>query len=107
MSHYSEHLGWLEYPTENEANELIGQINLCMGFPTPDGKTETWAFPTCLSDGYYPTATTTNYYVIIKSEIEECLTSTQIGQIIPSLPSDWVVCGTPEPTPSGSTENYI
>ena len=99
-------LGWLQFGDEAEANIFISQINGCMGFPTPDGKTQTWSEPSCLADGYYPTATTENWYVIVKDEIEGCMTPEQISQIITQLP-DWIECGTPEPNPSGTTENYI
>ena len=99
-------LGWLEFGDESEANLFVSQIDSCMGFPTPDGKTETWAYPACLANGYYPTATTENWYVIVKDEIEGCMTPEQISQIILELPLDWYECGTPVPSPSGSTMNY-
>ena len=98
-------IGWLEFDTINEASVFISQINSHLGLPTMDGKTLTWAIPTCLQDGYSPTATTENWYVIIKEEIMDCLTQEQKDSIIPSLPVDWYACGTPIPSPSGSTEN--
>jgi len=97
--------GWIEFGGQDEANVLIDQINECMGFPTPDGITISWANPNCMANGYFPTATTENWYVIIKEEIMDCLTQEQKDSIIPSLPVDWYACGTPIPSPSGSTEN--
>lgn len=107
METKSQLRGWIEFGGEDEANVLIDQINECMGFPTPDGKTKTWALPNCLADGYYPTATTENWYVIVKDEILGCLTQEQKDSIIPSLPAGWFACGTPEPSPSGDTQNYL
>ena len=101
------YIGWIGYDTKEDADNLITQINICKGFPTPDGKTLTWTIPSCLSNGYYPTATTQNYYVIIKDEIMECLSQEQKDSIIFSLPENYITCGTPIPTPSGSTENYV
>ena len=100
-------LGWLQFGDEAEANIFISQINGCMGFPTPDGKTQTWSEPSCLANGYYPTATTENWYVIVKDEIEGCMTPEQISQIITQLPIGWIECGTPEPNPSGDTQNFL
>lgn len=104
MAHELGHLGWLEYTTESEANDFISQINTCKGYPTPDGRTITWAEPFCLADGYYPTATTENWYVIVKEEIHECLTPEQEASVISELPLSWIPCGTPA---SGSTETYL
>ena len=107
MAHEAGHTGWLQFGDESEAKIFISQIDNCMGFPTPDGKTQTWAYPSCLANGYYPTATTENWYVIVKEEIEGCMTPEQISQIITELPMDWYECGTPVPSPSGDTQNYI
>lgn len=107
MAHELGHTGWIQLSNETEANDLINTINSCMGFPTPDGKTETWAIPFCLQDGYSPTATTESYFVIVKDQIKSCLTTEQWDSQITELPLGWVDCGTPEPTPSGSTENYL
>ncbi len=107
MAHEAGHIGWLQFGDESEANIFISQINTCKGFPTPDGKTETWDEPSCLADGYFPTATTENWYVIIKEEIHDCLTPEQEAEIITSLPMDWYSCGELPPSPSGSTENNI
>ena len=101
------HTGWIQLSNETEANDLISQINSCMGFPTPDGKTQTWGEPFCLQNGYSPTATTESFFVMIKDDIHDCLTTEQWDSQITKLPIGWVVCGTPEPTPSGSTENYV
>jgi len=107
MAHELEHTGWLQFGDESEASIFVSQINNCMGFPTPDGRTITWADPFCLADGYFPTATTENWYVIVKDEISNCLTPEQEAAVISSLPTDWVACGTPAPSPSGDTENTL
>lgn len=102
MAHELGHTGWIQLSNETEANDLISQINTCMGFPTPDGKTQTWTTPFCMQDGYSPTATTESYFIIIKTEIVGCLTQEQIDSAIPTLPDGWVFCGS---VISGSTEN--
>lgn len=107
MAHELGHIGWLQFGDEAEANIFISQINTCKGYPTPDGKTQTWALPSCLANGYYPTATTENWYVIIKEEIHDCLTPEQEAAVISDLPTGWITCGTPEPSPSGDTQNYL
>lgn len=105
MAHELGHTGWIQLSNETEANDLITTINSCMGFPTPDGKTQTWAIPFCLQDGYSPTATTESYFVIVKEQIKGCLTQEQWDSQITELPSGWVSCGTPEPPITGTTEN--
>lgn len=98
--------GWIGYNTHQEAITLVNKIDICLGLPTYDGKTSTWAIPNCLQDGYSPTATTQNYFVIIKDECYDCLTEEEKGQIIIDLPYS-ISCGTPIPSPSGTTENYV
>ena len=107
MAHELGHTGWIQLSNETEANDLITKINTCMGLPTPDGKTKTWSIPFCLQDGYSPTATTESYFVIVKDQIKDCLTQQEWDSQITELPIGWVDCGTPEPIPSGSTENNI
>ena len=98
-------LGWLGYTTETEAETTIQQINNCLGFPTEDGKTLTWTNPYCIQNGYSPTATTQNYYVIIKNQCFDCLTEEQKSEI-KDLPVGWYDCGTTSPI-TGSTENNL
>jgi len=99
--------GWLQYNTHQEAITTVNKIDICLGLPTYDGGTKTWTIPTCLQDGYSPTATTQNYFVVIRDECYDCLTAEEKSQIISSLPAQWYNCGTPAPTPSGTTENYV
>ena len=97
---------YLEFNTEEEANNLISHIDECMGFPTPDGKTKTWAHPACFQNDYSPNETEVRYYVVVKEQIKDCLTQEQWDSQV-FFPDGWVKCGTPEPSPSGSTENYV
>jgi len=106
MAHENGHLGWLKYTTETEANELISQIDTCLGFPTADGKTITWAIPNCFQNDYSPNETESGYFVIIKDECYDCLTEQQKTEVISTLPYT-IGCGTPEPSPSGDTQNYL
>jgi len=106
MALKSKLLGWIEYSSEDEGKALISQIDNCMGFPTPDGKTKTWAKPCCMSNGFYPTATTQSWFVIVKEEIVGCLTQEQKDSIKTYLPEDWYDCGM-TPPPSGLTYNEL
>lgn len=106
MAHEAGHLGWLRYTTELEANTLIQQINSCLGFPTADGRTITWALPSCLQNDYSPYETDSAWFVIIKGECYDCLTQEQKDSVLPILPFN-IVCGTPAPSPSGDTQNNL
>lgn len=99
-------LGWLKSSTENEANLLVSQINECLGIPRPNCETLTWDIPTCLQNDYSPYDTENGWFVVIMDECYDCLTQEQKDQILTSLPYE-ISCGTPEPNPSGSTENYL
>jgi hypothetical protein len=78
----------LKYNTELESNELIGQINLCLGLPTPNGGTTTWAYPMnyCYSGG-----TEYGWTVVITDQCIDCLTESQKLDII-ELPNDLMIC---------------
>jgi len=106
MFEKSTTLGWLKYDTEIEANNLISKINNCLGFPTPDGRTITWIIPSCFQDDYEGNETERGWFVVIKNECYDCLTTEEQLQIITSIPDGWVKCGTIEPPITGSTENY-
>jgi hypothetical protein len=106
MSHEAGHLGWLKYTTESEANNLISSINTCLGFPTPDGKTTTWAVPSCLQNDYEGSETESGWFVIIKDECYDCLSQAEKDEVINTLPY-YIACGTPSPNPSGDTENNL
>lgn len=98
---------YLEFNTEEEANNLISHIDECMGFPK--GRTQTWAYPACFQNDYSPNETEVRYYVVVKEEIKDCLTQEQWDSQV-FFPEDWVVCGTPSDIidlTSGSTENYV
>ena len=97
-------LGWLKSNTEAEANLLVQQINGCLGLPTDDGLTLTWAIPSCLQNDYEGSETESGWFVIIKGECYDCLTQEQKDAILPSLPYN-IACGTPQPPISGSTGN--
>lgn len=103
MSHESGHLGWLKYNTETEADTLISSINTCLGLPTPDGKTTTWAIPSCYQNDYEGSETENGWFVVIKGECYDCLSQDEKDAVIATLPYD-IVCGTPAPI-SGSTGN--
>jgi hypothetical protein len=79
----------LKYNTELEANELIGQINLCLNLPTADGLTLTWGYPIkyCSDSG----ATEWGYSVLIKDDCMDCLTDAQKREIL-ILPEDLNIC---------------
>ena len=106
MSHEAGHLGWLKYTTEVEADNLIGSIITCLGFPTPDGKTLTWSFPSCLQNDYEGSETESGWFVIIKDECYDCLSQAEKDAVINTLPYN-IACGTPAPSPSGDTENNL
>lgn len=78
----------LRYDTELQAQELIGQINLCLGLPNGQG-TDTWAkiMHYCKNSG----TTEYGYTVIIKDECLPCLTDLQKTQIV-NLPDDCGEC---------------
>ncbi len=97
-------LGWLKSNTETEANLLVQQINGCLGLPTPDGLTLTWAIPSCYQNDYEGSETESGWFVIIKGECYDCLTQEQKDAILSSLPYD-IACGTPAPPISGDTIN--
>ena len=61
-------LGWLKSNTEAEANLLVQQINGCLGLPTPDGLTLTWAIPSCLQNDYEGSETESGLSLIHISE---------------------------------------
>jgi len=92
-------LKYIQHATEQDAQDLIDTIDVCKGWPS--GGTETWAFPLCFQDGYSPTATTESYFVIVNSEVQDCLTQDQWDSRV-SLPDGWVKCGTEAPI-SGTT----
>jgi len=105
MAHENGHIGWIEYSTETEANDLIGRINTCLGLPTPDGKTITWALPVCYQNDYEGIETESGWFVIIHHEVYDCLTQAEKDVIITTLPYD-ISCGTPQPI-TGNTENIL
>ena len=106
METKSQLTGWIRFNTYDAAETLVEQINSCLGFPTPDGKTQTWAIPSCLQNDYSPNDTDQGYFVIIKDECVGCLTDEQKAEVIETLPFN-IACGTPEPSPSGDTMNYL
>jgi hypothetical protein len=77
----------LKYNTELEANELIGQINLCLGLPNNIG-TLTWANPIHFC---YSGNTEYGWVVVIQEQCLDCLTNTQKLQIV-ELPTEVIVC---------------
>ena len=91
----------LRYNTEFEANELLGQINLCLGLPTADGNTTTWSQ---VNHYCYSGSSEYGWTIVIKNDCIDCLTDTQKLDIV-ELPTDVVIC--PPIPPSGSTENYV
>jgi len=95
MSLKALQLGYLDFSTENEALVFNQQIDTCMGFPTPDGRTLTWADIKCMEDGI-----STHYLIIITDEIIDCLTEEQKNNII-QIQDSWFNCG----SITGSTEN--
>lgn len=99
------HNSWLQFANETEANDVISTINTCMGYPTPDGKTTTWGTPLCYQDGYSPTATTESFFVIVREEIQQCLTQEQWDGRLHDIPTGWVPCG--DEKPDNSPESYV
>ena len=106
MEKQTQFLGWLRFNLVVEANIFIGQINSHLGFPTPDGKTLTWDIPSCFQNDYSPNDTDQGWFVVIKNECYGALTQEQKDSIITELPFS-IACGTPEPSPSGDTMNYL
>ena len=92
MSSESGYIGWLKYNTKEDADTFIGTINNCLGFPTPDGRTTTWAKPQCYQNDYEGSQTESGWFVVIRNECYDCLTQTEKDNVIDPLPYD-IPCG--------------
>ena len=77
----------LKYNTQLEADELIGQINLCLGLPNDNGTT-TWAYP---QHYCYSGNSEYGWTVVVQQQCLDCLTNTQKLQIT-ELPTDVIIC---------------
>ncbi len=88
--------GYIKYNEQEilQAQDLINQINDCLGFPEPG--TDTWDKPTayCSLDGSSAYTEFWGYVVKIDTDqLTDCLTPQQVENII-QLPTGISVCGT-------------
>lgn len=97
MTLRAQQLGWLDFPSDYDAEVFNSEIDTCMGFPTADGQTLTWADTRCMFDG-----SSYHYLIIITDEITNCLTQEQKDSII-QIQENWIDCF----NISGTTENYV
>jgi hypothetical protein len=87
--------GYIKYNEQEteQAQDLINQINDCLGFPQPG--TDTWDTATayCRLDSQSAATQFWGYVVKVDTEqLSECLTPQQVENII-QLPSDVYLCG--------------
>lgn len=89
--------GFIKYGEQElqQANDLINQINDCLGLP--DGETTTWDTTTAICSLNPTTSAYTEFWgYVVKVDTEQlsnCLTPQQEQNII-QLPSDVYICGT-------------
>ncbi len=85
-------VNYIIYPDIQGANNLISQINTCMGYPS-DGTTTWMTEPDwmCEFDLQSGEKTSIGYGVIIKDIIMDCLTEQQKSEVF-SLPSNINTC---------------
>jgi hypothetical protein len=85
--------GYLLFQEFQPAEDLINEINTCMGFP--NGQTLTWMNGPYSFCSVGPTSAYTQfeaYAVVVDTEqISQCLTQEQIDNII-QKPVDWSFC---------------
>jgi hypothetical protein len=88
--------GFIKYGEQEiqQANDLINQINDCLGLP--EGGTTTWDTPTAMCSLDASSAYTQFWGYVIKVDTDQltnCLTPQQVENII-QLPTGISVCGT-------------
>ena len=88
--------GWIKYNEQEiqQAQDLINQINDCLGLPILG--TETWDTPTAYCSLDSQSAATQFWGYVVKVDTEQlssCLTPQQVDNII-QIPSDVYICGT-------------
>jgi hypothetical protein len=86
--------GFIKYGEEEQALDLVNQINDCLGLPV--GETITWDTPTALCSLDASSAYTEFWGYVVKvdtQQLTDCLTPQQVENII-QLPTDISVCGT-------------
>lgn len=86
--------GWLKYNDFQQAENLIKDLDNCLGLPTSDGLTITWDIPKsiCKIDSASGATDFWGYVVKIDTDqLGDCLTDEQKAQII-QIPDDCLIC---------------